>query len=386
MKFKTIAVLILFVLAIGAGVAFFVMFQHQQMEAQATQQLLQAQALLQEGARENALSLLTDLTQRYPRFSNMPQVLLELAQASEGVAPDQSLAAWEELLSRYPEHPLALEAHRAAGRLALERGQIATAEQHFQVLEQSNQPHLQGSAVLGRAAIAESRGDVEKAREMYYQVIEYYASDPDVTGEAMDRLSRINTDYLLSPSITEFSQRYEVQPGDNLISIANRFQTTVYLLRAMNNGSDRLRARMRMTVPKPGGVRLKVVMNEMKLYVYSQMEGTEGKFIKRYPVGVARYRERTPPGVYVIQDKQIDPTWYPPEGGIIPPGDPRNALGSRWMGFTRDGRQTSLGIHGNNDPETIGTNASAGCIRMYNEDVEELFMIARQGTEVEIVE
>jgi lipoprotein-anchoring transpeptidase ErfK/SrfK len=54
------------------------------------------------------------------------------------------------------------------------------------------------------------------------------------------------------------------------------------------------------------------------------------------------------------------------------------------MGFIRDGKDTSLGIHGTNAPETIGTSSSAGCIRMHNADVEELFILARQGTEVEI--
>ena len=117
------------------------------------------------------------------------------------------------------------------------------------------------------------------------------------------------------------------------------------------------------------------------------MEGTEGKFIKRYLVGVAEFEERTPAGIYTIgNDKLIDPVWYKPQGGLVPAGHADNPLGVRWMGFIQDGRKTSLGIHGNNDPASIGTNASAGCVRMYNEDVIELFGIARVGTEVEIRE
>ena len=107
--------------------------------------------------------------------------------------------------------------------------------------------------------------------------------------------------------------------------------------------------------------------------------------IKRYRVGVPKDPATCPAGIYVIGLKAIDPTWYHPTGGVIPPNHPDNALGTRWMNLFQDGIKTSLGIHGNNDPETVGTNASLGCIRMYNADVEELFMIARQGSEVEVV-
>ncbi len=385
MSAKAIAISVLVLLAIGSGVGFFIVYQQKQAEEQAAQQLLQAQALISEGANERAISLLSDLLQRYPKFSGTSQVLFELGKAYREVSPEQALAVWEKLLADYPDAPTTLETHREVGWLALDQGAIEQAEKHFQALVVTRRLDFKGSAVLGLGAVAELRGDTEKAREAYYQVIEELAKGA-VVGEAMDRLSRLNTELLLSPRVSEFAQRYEIQLGDNLISIAARFDTTVYLLKAMNDIGEQLRDGMRITVPKPGGVRLVVNKSDKHLYVYSRMEGTEDKFIKRYLVGVAKYEERTPTGIYVVYDKMIDPVWYPPDGGVIPAGDPRNALGTRWMGFRQDGKDTSLGIHGNNDPETIGTDASAGCIRMHNAEVEELFMLARVGTEVEIVE
>jgi len=385
MNAKAVAILVLVLLAIGAGVAFFIVYQQKQAEEQASQQLLQAQALLKQGGSEKAVALLSDLIQRYPKFSGMAQVLFDLGNAYEKISPEQALAVWEKLLAEFPDASMTLETHRAIGWLALEQGVIEQAEQHFEALTATRRLDFKGSAVLGLGAVAELRGDTEKAREAYYRVVEEY-SEEKIVGEAMDRLSRLNTELLFSPRVSEFAQRYEIQPGDNLISIAARFNTTAYLLKEMNGIGDQLRAGMRITVPKPGGVRLVVDKSDKYLSVYSNMEGTEGKFIKRYLVGVAQYEERTPPGIYVIYDKLIDPPWYPPTGGVLPPGDPKNALGTRWMGFRQDGKDTSLGIHGNNDPDTIGTNASAGCIRMRNAEVEELFKIARQGTEVEIVE
>lgn len=383
MSLKTIAVTILVVLAIGAGIAFFIVYRQQQIEKQAGQELLQAQALLQEGANERAAALLTDLIQRFPKYSNLGQALFDLGQAYENLSPEQALETWRRYLDAYPGGALALEARKRCGWLALSRGRLDEAAEDFDALASAAHGSLKASGLLGIAAIAENRGDVDRARELLYRIVEENPEE-SVAGEAMDRLSKLNTELFISPRVTEFSQRYEVQPGDNMIVIGSKFQTTAYLIKEMNRIGDNIRAGTRITVPKPGGVKLKVDMRNKYLYVYSNMEGAEGKFFKRYPVGVAQYAERTPLGIYVIDDKSINPTWYPPDGGVIPPADPRNALGTRWMGFMRDGKDTSLGIHGTNAPETIGTSSSAGCIRMHNADVEELFILARQGTEVEI--
>ena len=103
--------------------------------------------------------------------------------------------------------------------------------------------------------------------------------------------------------------------------------------------------------------------------------------MKWYKVAIGEEDYKTPTGTYTVELKQIDPTWYKPGGGVIPPGDPENALGPRWIGIGNH-----LGIHGNNDPDSIGKRASAGCIRMYNDDVKELYKILTLGNEVRIVD
>lgn len=84
----------------------------------------------------------------------------------------------------------------------------------------------------------------------------------------------------------------------------------------------------------------------------------------------------------------MDPTWFKPNAGPIPPGDPRNELGSRWMPLVpeREELPTDLGIHGTIAPETIGEHSSSGCARMHNADVEELYDLVVRSTPVEIVE
>ncbi len=95
----------------------------------------------------------------------------------------------------------------------------------------------------------------------------------------------------------------------------------------------------------------------------------------------------TPAGHFSIVVKWVNPTWYPPTqdawaAGLspVPPG-PGNPLGTRWMGLSAPG----VGIHGTDEPDSIGSNASHGCIRMQVVDSEWLFSRVRVGTSVYIV-
>ncbi|MGP4078467.1 L,D-transpeptidase [Pseudalkalibacillus sp. R45] len=85
--------------------------------------------------------------------------------------------------------------------------------------------------------------------------------------------------------------------------------------------------------------------------------------IKTYPIGVGKMLTPTPTGEYTIINK--DPN----------PGGP---YGSMWMGLSRP----HYGIHGTNDPSSIGKDVSKGCIRMHNKDVNELSSIVPIGTNV----
>ena len=67
---------------------------------------------------------------------------------------------------------------------------------------------------------------------------------------------------------------------------------------------------------------------------------------------------------------------------MIPPESPDNALGSRWLGFDIKG----YGIHGTLQPDKIGQQVTAGCVRMRNADVEELYRILPYATEVVITD
>jgi len=104
-----------------------------------------------------------------------------------------------------------------------------------------------------------------------------------------------------------------------------------------------------------------------------------GRVVKIYRTAVGAPSSPTPTGTYTIQQRVANPTWYGPEGKVVGPGK-GNPVGTRWMGLSRKG----YGIHGTNNPGSIGRNASHGCVRMRNRDVEDLFARVSVGDVVEL--
>jgi lipoprotein-anchoring transpeptidase ErfK/SrfK len=93
----------------------------------------------------------------------------------------------------------------------------------------------------------------------------------------------------------------------------------------------------------------------------------------------------TTPGIYEVGEKNREPTWFKRGQEPVVYGDPRNPLGTVWMGWERvEGGGESLGYHGTWEPESVGTAASDGCIRFRNEDAEELFRILPRGTRITV--
>ena len=97
------------------------------------------------------------------------------------------------------------------------------------------------------------------------------------------------------------------------------------------------------------------------------------KVFKKFPVAVGKPMSLTPSGKWEFVNKYVNPTWG--GGGYAAPiagGARNNPLGKRWIGISKNGG-SRYGVHGNASPTSIGTFASHGCVRMINEDVEELF-------------
>lgn len=161
----------------------------------------------------------------------------------------------------------------------------------------------------------------------------------------------------------ESGNYYVVRRGDSIYSIAQVFELTPADIFAANPElTDNLFIGQILCIPQnPVRLEFRINVAAKTLSVYRS-----GVLIKEYPIATGKADTPTPLGVFTVINKQLDP------------GGP---YGTRWLGLSIRG----YGIHGTNAPESIGTAASNGCIRMFNSDIEELFDITNTGTVVRIL-
>jgi len=129
-------------------------------------------------------------------------------------------------------------------------------------------------------------------------------------------------------------------------------------------------------------LRLEIKLSQRRVIMYRG--GTQ---VKAYAIAVGRPGWETPKGTFQVRQMFRNPAWVHPlkKGVAIAGGDPENPLGRYWIGFWTDGKNW-IGFHGTPNPTSVGTAASHGCIRMYNNDIEELFQKVSVGTEVKVVQ
>lgn len=126
----------------------------------------------------------------------------------------------------------------------------------------------------------------------------------------------------------------------------------------------------------------KIVIDESKriLTLYEN-----DKVVKQYPVGLGRKGYPTPEGTFFVFHKVINPGWEQPylkPGQLrIAPATAQNPLGTRWIGFKQNPTY-EFGIHGTNDPKSIGKYSTHGCVRMRIKDAEDLYDRVEIGTPV----
>jgi lipoprotein-anchoring transpeptidase ErfK/SrfK len=219
-----------------------------------------------------------------------------------------------------------------------------------------------------------AKGSLMEAKEVYQRLMNMPIASEQLS-MIQANLENLNIKILLSGINIEQSQVYEVKPGDVLINIAQTFNTTVDSIVKSNN--------IKNNVIYPG-MKLRILKGIFNIFVDKSQNILLLKFndevVKTYSVSTGD-NNSTPIGTFKIVNKLVDPTWYK-DGQAIPASSPENILGTRWLGFDLP----KYGIHGTIAPEDIGKQATQGCVRMRNEEVEELFSLVPVGTEVTIID
>lgn len=228
-------------------------------------------------------------------------------------------------------------------------------------------------ALLAEGKALRAAGRLNDAREKLYEALA--AATSEAARNAVEAvLGDLNLELVTSPHPMAEKVDYIIRPGDKLAVIARRHGTTVELLRKSNN--------IRGDLIRPND-RLRVLQGTFSIHISKSRNDLElrlnDRFFKRYRVGTGKY-DRTPTGQFKIVDRIVEPPWWRPDGTPLPYGHPENVLGTRWLALDIKG----YGIHGTWEPDTIGRAESAGCIRLLNSDVEELFDLVPVGTAVTI--
>ncbi|MCP3026382.1 L,D-transpeptidase family protein [Halobacillus sp. A5] len=160
---------------------------------------------------------------------------------------------------------------------------------------------------------------------------------------------------------------HTIKTGETLSQISRDYRTPLAALIQANPtlDPDLIYPGQKMTIPGlpdpdtlPYQIDISVNNRQLKLL-------RQGAVAKQYPIAVGRILHGTPVGVFVIINKAPNP------------GGP---FGTMWMSLSKQ----HYGIHGTNDPSSIGKAVSKGCVRMYNQDVEELASMIPIGTRVSI--
>lgn len=335
----------------------------------------QAAALEKTGHCRQALPILKKLVENRDDFPEKNSAALVLARCYTRLEDWPRAISWWKEIAKLPSPRYQDEACFNQGKIAEIEGKRDLArsfrEDHARRFPRSRRAP---AVRLSLARMKKDSGDLKGVRNDYLTILENFPRQAEAAA-ARQELGAINMAQLYSPRREENGLEYTVRPGDTLAAIAAVYHTTPELLQEINGiKGEIIRIDQKIKVPA-GRFRVLVSKTDNTVSVYLM-----DKLFKIYPAGTGQGGS-SPVGTFTIVTKLIDPPWFH-DGLKIPPGDPANILGSRWMGFPDP--YADYGIHGTTKPETIGTQCSAGCVRMHNKDVEELFKLLPRGTKVTI--
>lgn len=202
----------------------------------------------------------------------------------------------------------------------------------------------------------------------------------EARGKVLRVLEPFLRENLFSGTASALFARHSVRERETLAAIAKRHGTTIDAIKRLNGlKSEVIQPRQVLRV-LPGKVEIFVDKSDFRLWAL-----VDGKFLLERPVGLGR-NSSTPVGEFVVVERQQNPIWFRPGKTPIPSNDPRNILGSRWLGFRDTDEHSGFGIHGTREAGTVGREVSAGCIRLRNEDVDLLFDFTPWNTVVRVVD
>lgn len=229
--------------------------------------------------------------------------------------------------------------------------------------------------LYSRASDLKQDGEAVRAKAIYQKILTEHPDFGDIE-QVQKELEDLNMKLIFSNTpVPGKTAIHEVVPGDTLGALSKKYGVPIELIKASNNLANNI---IRV------GQNLRIWTGTFDIFIDKSQnililkDGDD--VLKVYTVSTGK-NNSTPIGEFKVVSRLVDPVWFN-KGIVVPPESPQNVLGSRWIGFDLPG----YGIHGTTKPGTIGQQETAGCIRMRNEEVEELYSIIPRGTQVVIVD
>lgn len=205
--------------------------------------------------------------------------------------------------------------------------------------------------------------------EANFQLSNLYWKQPESRPQLIQRLRAVAYRIYFAPQ-PHYMEGRVVRAGDALQNVAKDYDISwEYLAKLNRTDAKKIRPGQKLKVIK-GPFSAVVDLSDMELTIHSH-----GHFVALFPVGVGR-DSASPVGTFKVLEKLRDPTYYGADG-VIDHDDPKNPLGEYWIDLGE-----GIGIHGTTDQASIGKAESAGCIRLKDRDIADVFDLLTVGAEV----
>ena len=222
------------------------------------------------------------------------------------------------------------------------------------------------------------------ARLQLTRLIDSGTLSPEAKRQAIDAITTVNASLFFSSTVNPadaLMTTYTIKSGDALSKIARKAGMAAdwRMIMRLNGIKDPNRIRAGQVLKVPTCTFHAVVSkSEYRLYLYAG-EGSDRVLVATYPVGLGEHNS-TPTGAFMLKpgSKLVNPEWRNPRTGeFFKSDDPKNPIGERWIGLqgvdAGNSKAMSYGIHGTTDPASIGKQASMGCVRLKDADVEVIY-------------
>jgi LysM repeat protein len=299
------------------------------------------------------ISTVTEPIATPPVLSSVPAIVVEQPERVASTEPKPIIEKRSPVLQAVPL-PATTSLNLEAGMQLLDNGQMVAARQQLS--------HALQSGALSENEAAQARGvltDISDtlvfapaiANDDPYS-IEYIIRSGDTLSGIVQKMG-LQVDWRFIQRINGIKQASGIRPGQNLKLVTGPFHAVVH----------------------KDSYRIDLFLGD----------GEDLVFVRSYRVGLGEY-DSTPLGLFKVRQhsKLVNPTWINPRTRQFYSADnPENPIGERWIGLQGIEERTKdlsgLGIHGTIEPQTIGTQASMGCIRMHSADVTQLYEMLSEG-------